>query len=579
VKLIEALEVLQRPLADAAPNFRTFLACSFTPLHLKTFLSANLRTLRPESRVQIDTGIFGDLSGAIERLQPNTVDALAVVIEWSDFDPRLGIRTLGGWRPEDMADIVESAARSATRLHGRLTEVSRGVPAIVALPALPLPPMFSTPPSQAGSFELQLRSMLASFAASLSRDQGIRIASAQVLDEISPLAGRYDVKSEVKSGFPYTLQYASAIGELLAGLIHQRQIKKGLITDLDDTLWSGILGEDGIDGISWHLDRNTHIHGLYQQFLASLAGTGVLIGVASKNDPAAVERAFERSDLLLTKNEIFPFETHWSRKSESVQRILSTWNVSADSVIFIDDSPMEVAEVKAACPAMDCIVFPKQDMQAVWDLLKHLREAFGKPVLTEDDALRLGSIRDSGAWRDAAPGAGQSADDFLQAAEASITFESVPPKGDSRAFELLNKTNQFNLNGKRVSESEWRAVLNDPANFALTVSYKDKYGPLGKIAVLLGKTQGRRLYVNSWVMSCRAFSRRIEHQCLKHLFESLGVDEIVFGYEATPRNGPLQEFFAGLLGRPAEPGLTLSEAQFASRAPQLFHRIEGTVDV
>jgi FkbH-like protein len=115
----------------------------------------------------------------------------------------------------------------------------------------------------------------------------------------------------------------------------------------------------------------------------------VLIGVASKNDPALVECAFDRSDLLISRSDIFLFEVHWSRKSESVKRILGTWNVAADSVVFIDDSPMEVAEVKAALPEVECIVFPKSDYQGILGLLKYLRGVFGKPFLTEDDTVRL----------------------------------------------------------------------------------------------------------------------------------------------------------------------------------------------
>ena len=405
------------------------------------------------------------------------------------------------------------------------------------------------------------------------------MANSQFLDEASPLGGRHDVKSDVLTGFPYSLTHASAVAKLLANLIQNRQPKKGLITDLDDTLWAGILGEDGVDGISWHLDQHTHMHGLYQQFLASVAGAGVLVGVASKNDPAVVERAFSRSDLLLSKNDIFPFEIHWSRKSESVQSILKTWNIGADSVVFIDDSPMEVAEVKAAFPELECIVFPKNDYRSVWNLLKHLREVFGKPFLTEDDTLRLRSIREAGAWRDAIQSPGSPADDFLKAAEACMVFESVQANGDARAFELINKTNQFNLNGTRYSESEWQNFFNDPAAFVLTVSYKDKFGPLGKIAVIMGKARGNKLCVTNWVMSCRAFSRRIEHQCLKYLFETRGADEIVFDYQATQRNSPLQEFFTELLGVPAEAGVRLSRERFAARVPTLFHRVEGTVNV
>jgi FkbH-like protein len=578
MKLIEALEVLGRPVADA-PSLKIFLACGFTPLHLQTFFGAQLLLTVPEKRPEIKTSLFGDLVGSIERLDASVIDGLAVVIEWGDIDPRLAVRTLGGWRPPQMAAITDSAGESAARLRRVVADISRRVPTVVCMPTLPLPPMFSTRRTEENCFEAQLHCTVASLAESLSQQAGIRIVNPQFLNETSPPGRRYDVKADLVSGFPYTIQHACAVGEVLASLIDVRTPKKGLITDLDDTLWAGILGDDGVDGISWHLDRRSQMHGLYQQVLASLAGAGVLLGVASKNDSGAVERAFERSDLLLSKSDIFPFETHWSRKSESVQRILKTWNVSADSVVFIDDSPMEVAEVRAAFPAMECIVFPKDDYQSIWELLRRLRDLFGKSVLTEEDALRMSSIRDAGSWRELGQSPQSSADDFLKVAEAHIVFDFDKASGDLRAFELVNKTNQFNLNGKRFSESEWRSLLSDPASFLLTASYKDKYGALGKIAVIVGKIHGGKVYLYSWVMSCRAFSRRIEHQCLKYLFEALVADEIAFDYEPTARNGPLQEFFAGLLGALPAPGLSLSREQFAASVPPLFHCVEGTVHV
>lgn len=579
MKLIDALEVLKRSIADDAPETKVYLACGFTPLHLRTFLAAQLRIRLPRRRVGISTGLFGDLTGNIERLEPSGVHALAVVIEWGDLDPRLGIRTLGGWRPSNLPDIAESAEQAAARLQRVLLKVARLVPTVVCMPTLPLPPLFWTPPDRAASFELHLHQTVASLAASLSEQPGIRIANAQLLGEVSPPSQRVDLKSDVITGFPYSLSHASTLAGLLAGMIENQPVKKGLITDLDDTLWAGILGEDGVDGISWHFERHTHMHGLYQQFASSLAGAGVLIGVASKNDPALVEEAFDRSDLHISRNDIFPFEVHWSRKPESVKRILDTWNVGADSVVFIDDSPMEVAEVKAAFPELECIVFPKSDYQGIWDLLKHLRGLFGKPSLTEDDSLRLGSIRNASAWRDSIQASATSADDFLRTAEASVAFTLTREGGDARAFELVNKTNQFNLNGKRLSESEWLNFFRDPAAFLLTVSYGDKYGPLGKIAVVMGKSAGRKILMHAWVMSCRAFSRRVEHQCLRYLFEDLGADTIVFDYQPTSRNGPLQEFFAALLGGPPAEQVCLSRELFSRNAPPLFHRITKTVHV
>ncbi len=551
-----------------------FLGCGFTPVHLETFLAAHIGAILSKTRVEIKTGLFGDLLGNVERVEPANFDAIAVVVEWADLDQRLGVRNLGGWQVDRLPDVLETVSRSLARLGQTLQRLSSSLLVSLCLPTLPLPPLFFTPNQESSHYELQLREHMASFAVSLAGFPRLRVLNAQYLDECSPPGARFDFKSEMIYGFPYKTAHASAIAEGLAALIQTATRKKGLITDLDDTLWSGILGEVGVEGISWHLDQKTQIHGIYQQFLASLSSAGVLIAIASKNEGALVKEALEREDLQISKDSIFPVEAHWSRKSESIGRILQVWNIAADSVVFIDDSPMEVAEVKSAFPEIECIVFPKTDYVGFWDLLKNLRNLFGKTVLSEEDSLRLQSIRDASGFQESLSAEGPSADRFLQEAEASVLFTFGKSSTDTRSFELINKTNQFNLNGVRLNESAWVAFLEAPKSFAVGVSYEDKFGKLGKIGVLLGKVCGRKLFVESWVMSCRAFSRRIEHQCLKYLFEKFDAEEIRFAYRATSRNGPLQEFLALILDSVAEEDCRLSRESFYQKAPALFHRVE-----
>jgi FkbH-like protein len=346
---------------------------------------------------------------------------------------------------------------------------------------------------------------------------------------------------------------------------------------LDDTLWAGILGENGVNGISWHLDQQAHIHGLYQQFLASLASAGILTAVASKNDPVLVEEAFEREDLLIGKQSLYPLDVHWGPKSESIRRILETWNVAADSVVFIDDSPMELAEVKSAFSEIECLLFPKDDYQAFWQLLKHLRDVFGKTFVSAEDSLRLDSIRSASALNQSSNGDGTSLDSFLQDAQASVVFTFNREKDDHRAFELINKTNQFNLNGKRLTEATWAAYLDDPKTFLMTVTYQDKYGALGKIAVLLGRMDGRAASIDYWVMSCRAFSRRIEQQSLNWLFENFQLQEISFDYRQTDRNKPTSDFLASLASNPQSGDVRVSSATFFEKCPPLFHQAKAMV--
>ena len=574
MKLIEALELLRKPSPDAGPTVSAYLACGFTPLHLQTFLAAELRRHAPSARVDVSTGLFGDLLGNLERGEKSDADVVVAVIEWGDIDPRLSIRSLGGWRTTDVADLLDVASDRLRHLAGVVRRVSIVKKVVCCLPTLPLPPVFHSVPEHAGAHELHLRAALASFAADLGDARGVRILSPQALDAISPAAGRFDAKSELATGFPYTLSHAAALAEALTVLVAHRQPKKGLITDLDDTLWAGLLGEVGADGISWTLELGTQVHGLYQQLLASLASTGVLIGVASKNDAALVDEAFARDDLVLPRDDIFPLEVTWGSKAESVRRIVKAWNISPDSVIFVDDSPMEVAEVQEAFPEIEAILFPGAEQPEFWAFARRLRSSFGKPAVSEEDALRLSSIRAASGIRaqQADDALGYSAD-FLRSAAGSLTF-AVGRALDPRALELINKTNQFNLNGRRLSDAEMSRYLDNPDALLLTVSYKDRFGPLGTIGVLLATEQGRELRVSTWVLSCRAFSRHIEHHSLAYLFERFDIETVVLDFERTARNTVLEGFLASFGDEPPESGsIAITHSAFLAHTSPLVHEV------
>lgn len=574
MRLSEALKIAQTAPPAGAEKFRVFVACGFTPLHLATFLAAHLRERLPLRDVEIQAGDYGSLAGNLERLRESSCDAGVVVIEWSDFDPRLGLRSLGGWGPKVLADIQGNVGESASRILRRLDTAARAKPLAVCPPTLPLPPISYLPASQSGRHDLLLRKTLQDFALEAAGIPGVKLASQQRLDEVSPLPERLDVKSEFMAGFPYRPAHASHVAELLARLIEPRPPKKGLITDLDDTLWRGIVGEDGVRGISWALDQRSHIHALYQQLLGALADSGVLVGVASKNDHALVLEALGREDMLLTKEQLFPLEINWQQKSSSVGKILRAWNVAAESVVFVDDSPLELAEVRALYPEMECLLFPKNDDQAVYQLLVKLRDLFGKQAILEEDAIRVESLRRAGQFRELSEGQPDSSlGDFLEQVGAELTVSAIDAAGEARAFELINKTNQFNLNGRRLSDAQFQAALRRPGAVSMLVSYKDKFGPLGQIAALLGRIDYPVLKVDTWVMSCRAFSRHIEYQCLEYLFEQWGVPEIELDYSPTDRNRPVREFLRRFLGEEPNSSCTIQRQVFTGRRPKLSHNV------
>ena len=574
MKLIDALNIVHRHPPEGELPYLIYLASSFNPLHFRTFLAAELSLVFKNRTVEVETGLYGDLPGNIERLSKVESESGVIMLEWSDLDARLGMRSLGSWAPNILPTILSDARTRTEQIEEIILEASRYSPLVVCLPTLPLLPVSFTPTWQASAFELELKVCVESLGAHLAQSPRIRMVSSEYINAICPLAERWNLDTELSCGFPYRLQYASLLASAMARLISPSQPLKGLITDLDDAVWRGILGEDGVDGISWDLNGRSQMHGAYQRMLHALSAAGVLIAAATKNDPQLVEEAFQKRQLILPRDAIFPLEANWRPKSESVERILKTWNIGADSVVFVDDSPMELAEVAAAHPGIKCLQFPAKDPVKVNLLLLTLRDLFGKNVLLEEDLIRVKSVRHGHQEQQDREQSGITPDQFLKLAEAEIDFHFGKTPLDPRAIELVNKTNQFNLNGIRKTEAYWQTWLKNPDTFLMLVSYKDKYGPLGKIAVLAGRCIGRKLFLDFWVMSCRAFSRQIEHRCLQELYSRFEVDEIEFDFAATGRNKVLEAFLNDMLGEPPLPGCILPRAQFLAKFPQKFHDVE-----
>ena len=497
-----------------------------------------------------------------------------MVLEWSDLDPRLGLRSSGGWSNEAKADLIANCIERYTHLEAAIVALAGRMPVALAPPSLPLPPIGNTIRAQSSVLELELGQQLARFLLRISRVSGVRVIERS---RIEPAVASLDARMELIAGFPYTVPFASGLAASLVDVLCQPAPKKGLITDLDGTLWSGVAGEIGVDAISWSQEHHTQTHGLYQQMLGHLASCGVLLAACSKNEMTTAEAALARKDLFLNAESLFPVCANWGQKSASVGRILDTWNIAADAVVFVDDSPMELDEVERAYPGMTCLAFPGKDPAAVWNLLGRLRDLFGKPVQLEEDRLRQSSIRASAQVREMAADGGAA--EFLRTLQGTVTLAWRVDSADKRPLDLINKTNQFNLNGVRMGESEWQRLLERKDAIVAVVSYRDKFGPLGKIAVLVGSQAGRLVRVSHWVMSCRAFSRRIEHHILDSLFRHTNAEEIEFAFEATERNQPLQEFFRALdVPRGAEDVHRISRSGFVDRCGALPHEVANLTE-
>jgi FkbH-like protein len=515
--------------------------------------------------------LYGDLEGSLATAASSESDAAVVVIEWTDLDSRLGLRSTGGWQLSVQQDILASCSARLAGLLEKLQALCSKIPVVLIAPTLPIPFLGHSAGWQIGQNELELEQQLVTFLTDAAKLARVSILNPRRLDKLSPPASRLNATSELKAGFPYSIDHASVLAGMAIQALFPPAPKKGLITDLDGTLWAGIVGEVGASGVGWSQADHSQIHGLYQQLLRHFSEMGVLLAIASKNELSVVEEALGRSDLFIPAAAFYPVRADWGPKSRHIDAILRAWNIGADSVVFVDDSPMELDEVRTAYPSMTCLQFPAKPAAAL-ALFEQLRDLFGKPAVQREDALRQTSLKAFGE-------SAKTADigEFVRGLNGKITFDLTKNGSNNRLLELINKTNQFNLNGVRLSEAEWLRHLADPASFVAGVSYEDKFGPLGVIGVVVGKSSGETLEISTWVMSCRAFSRRIEFHTLASLFETSGARSISLAFRRTERNQPLQDFLGELeVGGAGAEIRTLARGKFEGGKHELPHQVATT---
>lgn len=548
------------------------LICGFEPLHLATFLKGYIAQRFENEGVALTTGLYGDLEGALTAAAGSDSEAAALVLEWGMLDSRLGLRSSGGWSLSVQQDILASCRDRFARLRAGLEKLAARMPVALAAPTLPILLFGHTPGGRIGRQELELERQLATFLTEAADIGGVSVLSPARLGKLSPVAARSDPRMELNAGFPYSLGHASILAEQIVEALYPAAPMKGLITDLDGTLWSGIVGEVGVEGVNWSLADHSQIHGLYQQLLKHFSEMGVLLAIASKNELTVVKEALLRTDLYIPGPAFYPVRADWGPKSRHIAEILRTWNIGPDSVVFVDDSAMELDEVKTAFPSMTCLQFPAKNPAAAVALFEQLRDLFGKAAVSREDALRQASIQAGEAFRESAGSVDSG--DFLRSLQGRVTFDNRKNGANQRLLELVNKTNQFNLNGIRLFEGEWLRRLEDPAGFAIGIAYEDKFGPLGVIGVVAGKQVAGRAEVSTWVMSCRAFSRRIEFHTLAYLFAITGAESISLAFQATERNPPLQEFLRSIgLSADGTKDQILSKDEFMRGAYELPHAV------
>jgi FkbH-like protein len=578
--LLEALEIIKKNrMMHQEKILAGALYSGIASLHLKTFFHSFLCDLSPNHRITLREGRYGDLLGSLLELLSEDVDLefVAIVMEWEDLDLRLGLRSLQGWSIHSYEDILASVRSKVPLFSDCIKRLTEKTKVILSLPSSPFLPLYFSARRSENIWENALKNKIYSLRESLLPLKNFFLVNQEIFMMDSGFPRRYSVESHLACGFPYSLEFSVILAQALAELALPPAPLKGIVVDLDETLWKGILGEDGIEGVSWDLDRNSHMHGVFQAFLQSLAESGILVGVASKNDPTLVEELFSKRETPLRRDAFFPLMAGWGRKSVSIRKILEAWNVSADAVVFVDDSPLEIEEVSAEFPQLRTFLFPNKNAEEILNLIYTLRDLFGKETLSQEDSIRLTSLKQREEFAALSASGGENYEELLRRSLPRITLCTLSGGEDARAFELLNKTNQFNMNGMRCTETEWKALRARESGFVVVASYEDRFGLLGKIAVFAGYREGSRVSLSHWVMSCRAFGRRIEHAMLRYIFQKYDVDEVCLQYSPTARNAPFFEF-AKESGMVEEEGvMRVERARFVERCPALYHEVKETI--
>jgi FkbH-like protein len=323
--------------------------------------------------------------------------------------------------------------------------------------------------------------------------------------------------------------------------------RKVLVLDLDNTLWGGVIGDDGVDKIQ--IGPETPIAEAYtafQQYCLSLHDRGILLAVCSKNTEEIARSGFEHPSSVLKLKHISCFQANWDPKDENILRISRELNLSVDSFVFVDDNPAERAIVAAQLPGV-AVPDIGNDITRFAEIIEQGR--YFEPASLSQEDLARAELYANNAQR--ATLATRFADygEYLDSLEMSAEIDCFKPIYLDRIAQLTNKTNQFNLTTRRYTLAEVETISIDPRYVGLYGKLIDRFGDNGLVSVVVGHKDERSLHMDLWLMSCRVLKRDMEFAMLDTLAGKaveIGIQTIYGYYLPTRKNGMVTDFYSGL---------------------------------
>lgn len=344
----------------------------------------------------------------------------------------------------------------------------------------------------------------------------------------------------------YVVDYAFNVASLVACQLGLG--KKCLVLDLDNTLWGGVIGDDGLGGIRLGQGgAEGEVYAAIQRYAKALQQRGVLLAVCSKNEEHIAREVFEKhTEMVLRLEDISCFMANWTDKAANLREIARQLNIGIDSLVFVDDNPAERGLVRQLAPEVAVPELP-DDPAGYIQAIEQYRY-FQLTSLGQEDLRRSEYYRANNERQQALSGS-DNVEDYLRSLHMVACVGPINAMSLERSVQLINKSNQFNLTTRRRSPAEMVAIVEDPAWLTRTVSLADRFGDNGLISVLLGKVEDDALVIDTWLMSCRVLKRGVESLLHNHLCRwatERGLARIRGEYLPTAKNDLVKEHYAGL---------------------------------
>jgi FkbH-like protein len=341
-------------------------------------------------------------------------------------------------------------------------------------------------------------------------------------------------------------QYAESVARVLAAV--RGKSRKVLVLDLDNTIWGGVVGDDGIEGLKLGQgDPAGEAFVEFQRAALALKNRGILLAVCSKNaESVALKAIREHPDMILREADFSAFQINWSDKASNLEVLAKRLSLGLDSFVFFDDNPFEREQVRRALPSV-CVPELPSDPNAYARIL--LTSGFFESITFSREDQERSDQYAANARRETLLTQSRDLDSYLRSLQMRAIFTGAGSVGWQRFAQLINKSNQFNLTTRRYTEADILALAADAETLTLQVRLLDRFGDNGMISSIICRRDGQDWLFDTWVMSCRVLGRRVEEAILNEVVaraREAGVERLRGVYRATERNGMVKDHYAGL---------------------------------